>query len=149
LRRQCRLRGGIGWSPTARDPAAFDDLVARGDHVLPLALDVTDPRAADEARAQGRRDVRPAHVLVNNADTGNMGPSRSSLEDFRAQIETNLFGSSRTKAAFRCCAHKAREHLFRFVRRRPRRGDGAAPYSAAKWSVRFLGGAGQGDGRVA
>src|SRR5712692_6028510 len=79
---------------TARNPAQLADLVERhGDQVRAVALDVTDAQAASNAiqaavDAFGRLDV-----LVNNAGYGDVASIEdTSLADFRAQIETNLFG---------------------------------------------------------
>jgi NAD(P)-dependent dehydrogenase (short-subunit alcohol dehydrogenase family) len=79
---------------TARRPEQLQDLVDRfGDRVRAVALDVTDPAAARAAvdaavAAFGRLDV-----VVNNAGYANSAPIEEMAEDdFRAQIETNLFG---------------------------------------------------------
>jgi NAD(P)-dependent dehydrogenase (short-subunit alcohol dehydrogenase family) len=79
---------------TARNPKQLADLVDRyGDKVRAVALDVTDAKAAKSAvqvaiDAFGRLDV-----VVNNAGFAHIGPFEEiEPEDFRAQIETNLFG---------------------------------------------------------
>ncbi|NUO96713.1 MAG: SDR family NAD(P)-dependent oxidoreductase [Nonomuraea sp.] len=79
---------------TARVPEQLDDLVAaHGERVRAVALDVTDAAAAVRAveaavGAFGRLDV-----VVNNAGYANSAPIEEMAEDdFRAQIETNLFG---------------------------------------------------------
>jgi NAD(P)-dependent dehydrogenase (short-subunit alcohol dehydrogenase family) len=133
------LAAGHRLVATARDPAAFDDLVARwGDHVLPLALDVTDPRAADEAVRKAVEMFGRLDVLVNNAGYGNIGSvEETSLEDFRAQIETNLFGVIIvTKAAIPVLRAQGSGHIIQVSSVGGRVGaTGRAPYSAAKWGV--------------
>jgi NAD(P)-dependent dehydrogenase (short-subunit alcohol dehydrogenase family) len=124
---------------TARDPAQLTDLVERyGDQVRACALDVTDPQAAGNAveaavRAFGRLDV-----LVNNAGYGNIGSIEdTSLQDIRAQIETNLFGVINvTKAAIPLMREQRSGHIIQLSSVGGRVGAmGRAAYSAAKWGV--------------
>src|SRR5882757_1577690 len=79
---------------TARNPESLDDLVAaHPDRVLPLALDVTDPAAAETAIAAGRERFGRIDVVVNNAGYADLAAIEDVTHaDFRAQIETNLFG---------------------------------------------------------
>lgn len=79
---------------TARRPRDLDDLAAQyPDRVRAVALDVTDPQAAKAAveatiAAFGRLDV-----VVNNAGFANSAPIEEMTDDdFRAQVEANLYG---------------------------------------------------------
>jgi NAD(P)-dependent dehydrogenase (short-subunit alcohol dehydrogenase family) len=79
---------------TARRPGALDDLVAGyGGQIRPLALDVTDPGAARGAVQAAVAEFGSVDVVVNNAGYA----TSASIEDlpeqeFRAQLDTNLFG---------------------------------------------------------
>ncbi|MGA8480230.1 MAG: oxidoreductase [Chthoniobacterales bacterium] len=124
---------------TARNPAQLADLAGRyDDQVRSVALDVTDEQAADSAiktafEAFGRLDV-----LVNNAGYGDVGPIEdTSLADFRAQIETNLFGVINvTKATIPLMREQRSGHILQLSSVGGRVGAlGRAPYSAAKWGV--------------
>lgn len=79
---------------TARRPEQLDDLAARsGDRVRAIALDVTDPEAADRAVRAAVDTFGGLDVVVNNAGYANSAPiEEMDPADFRAQIETNLFG---------------------------------------------------------
>jgi hypothetical protein len=57
-------------------------------------LDVTDPGAAEAAVARAQADLGGLDVVVNNAGYANSASiEEMDPEDFRAQIEANLFGS--------------------------------------------------------
>jgi NAD(P)-dependent dehydrogenase (short-subunit alcohol dehydrogenase family) len=79
---------------TARQPAQLDDLVADyGARIHPIALDVTDARAARDAMAEAHRHFGRLDVIVNNAGYANVSPIETGDdEDFRAQFETNFWG---------------------------------------------------------
>jgi NAD(P)-dependent dehydrogenase (short-subunit alcohol dehydrogenase family) len=124
---------------TARDPSQLADLVDRyGARIRAFALDVTDEQAARDAinaavEAFGRLDV-----LVNNAGYGNIGSIEDTeLANFRAQIETNLFGVINvTKAAIPVLREQGSGHIIQLSSVGGRVGAmGRAPYSAAKWGV--------------
>lgn len=79
---------------TARNTASLADLAEKyGDKVRLVTLDVTDGKAARQAvkaavEAFGRLDI-----VVNNAGYGNIAPIEDVTEDdFRAQMEVNLYG---------------------------------------------------------
>jgi NAD(P)-dependent dehydrogenase (short-subunit alcohol dehydrogenase family) len=124
---------------TARNPKHLSDLVERyGDQVRAVALDVTDARAATAAvqlavDAFGRLDV-----LVNNAGYGDLAAIEdTSIEDFRAQIETNLFGVINvTKAAIPLMRRQRAGHILQVASIGGRVGPtGRGAYAAAKWGV--------------
>src|SRR6476646_5172240 len=96
------LAAGDKLIATARNPQQLSDLVERyGDNVRAVALDVTDERAAIAAVQLAVDVFGRLDVLVNNAGYGNLAAIEdTTIEDFRAQVETNLFGVvNLTKAA--------------------------------------------------
>ena len=124
---------------TARKPEQLTDLVERyGDKVRAVALDVTNEAAARAAvktaiDAFGRLDV-----VVNNAGYGDLSPIEdTSLEDFRAQIETNLFGVINvTKAALPVLRQQGSGHIIQLASVGGRVGPiGRGAYAAAKFGV--------------
>ncbi|GAA0463961.1 short-chain dehydrogenase/reductase [Paractinoplanes deccanensis] len=87
-------RSGARVVATARRPEQLDGLVAEfPDAVRAVALDVTDPAAAEAAVAAAVAAFGRLDVVVNNAGYANSAPiEEMSAEDFRAQVEANLFG---------------------------------------------------------
>ena len=99
---EATLAAGHQLVATARQPDSLADLVDRyGDQILPVALDVTDPAGAAAAVAAGARAFGRLDVVVNNAGYANLAAVEDiTLEDFRAQVDANLFGVVNvTKAA--------------------------------------------------
>src|SRR6202171_5636327 len=133
------LAAGDKLIATARHPQQLSDLVKRyGDNVRAVALDVTDERAAIAAvqlavDAFGRLDV-----LVNNAGYGNLAAIEdTTIQDFRAQLETNLFGVvNLTKAAIPVMRRQGAGRILQFSSVGGRVGPiGRGAYAAAKWGV--------------
>ena len=133
------LAAGDALIATARNPQQLSDLVERyGDNVRAVALDVTDERAAIAAvqlavDAFGRLDV-----LVNNAGYGNLAAIEdTTIQDFRAQLETNLFGVvNLTKAAIPVMRRQGAGRILQFSSVGGRVGPiGRGAYAAAKWGV--------------
>jgi NAD(P)-dependent dehydrogenase (short-subunit alcohol dehydrogenase family) len=133
------LAAGENLVATARNPKQLADLVARyGDQVRAVALDVTNEQAAARAVAVARETFGRLDVLANNAGYGNVGPIEdTSLDEFRAQIETNLFGVINvTKAALPLMREQGAGHILQFSSIGGRIGPaGRGPYAAAKWGV--------------
>jgi NAD(P)-dependent dehydrogenase (short-subunit alcohol dehydrogenase family) len=124
---------------TARKPAQLAELVERyGDQIRAVALDVTDEPAAGNAIRVATDAFGRLDVLVNNAGYGDVGSIEdTSLADFRAQIETNLFGVINvTKAAIPRMREQGSGHIIQFSSIGGRIGPpGRAAYASAKWGV--------------
>ena len=72
---------------------AAAEIKASGIDVLPVQTDVRRIQDAKRLVATVRERFGPAHILVNNAGIGLFAEvSKMSEEDFRAVLETNLFG---------------------------------------------------------
>jgi NAD(P)-dependent dehydrogenase (short-subunit alcohol dehydrogenase family) len=80
---------------TARDVRTLDDLKDRfGDAILPLTLDVTDRSGAFKAIEAGEKHFGGLDVVINNAGYGHFGFAEEvSEQEWRSQLETNLFGA--------------------------------------------------------
>jgi NAD(P)-dependent dehydrogenase (short-subunit alcohol dehydrogenase family) len=133
------LEAGHQLVATARTPSQLDDLVGKyGDQVRAVALDVTDPAAAEAAvqvavEAFGRLDV-----VVNNAGYANLASVEDiTAEDFRRQIDTNLFGVVNvTKAALPVLREQGSGHFIQVSSVGGRIGAvGLSAYQSAKWAV--------------
>jgi len=136
---EAALAAGDRLVATARNPKQLDDLVARyGEKVRAVALDVTDAIAA-KAAVQVALDVfGRLDVLVNNAGYAHIGPfEQLEPEDFRAQIETNLFGVVNvTRAALAPMRRQRSGHIIQISSVGGRiSSPGLSAYQAAKWAV--------------
>jgi NAD(P)-dependent dehydrogenase (short-subunit alcohol dehydrogenase family) len=133
------LESGDMLVATARKPEQLGDLVSRfGNRVRAVALDVTDEGAAHDAIAAADASFGRLDVLVNNAGYGDVNSIEdTSLADFHAQIETNLFGVINvTKAAIPLMREQHAGHIIQLSSIGGRIGStGRAPYAAAKWGV--------------
>ncbi|NYF51006.1 oxidoreductase [Tunturiibacter gelidoferens] len=123
----------------ARNPAQLADLEKRfGERVRAVSLDVTSEAQAKDAVEAAIERFGGLDVLVNNAGYGNVAPVEdTTLEEFRAQIETNLFGVIiMTKAVIHYFRERGAGHIIQVTSIAGRLGPvGRAPYAAAKFGV--------------
>jgi NAD(P)-dependent dehydrogenase (short-subunit alcohol dehydrogenase family) len=133
---QRRGQGGRDRSP----PGAINDLVLEyADRVRAVALDVTDAAAARAAVQTAIHQFGTLDVVVNNAGYANSSPIEETPDDdFRAQIETNLFGVVNvTKAALPTLRKQRSGHFIQFssIGGRIDGTPGMGAYQTAKWAV--------------
>jgi NAD(P)-dependent dehydrogenase (short-subunit alcohol dehydrogenase family) len=133
------LASGDRLVATARNPQQLADLVGKyGDKVKAVALDVTDEAAAKSAVQTAIDTFGRLDVLVNNAGFAHIGPfEQLAADDFRAQIETNLFGVVNvTRAALAPMRRQRSGHIIQISSVGGRVGTpGLSAYQAAKWAV--------------
>ena len=124
---------------TARDPISLNGLKEKyGNQVRLATVDVTNENDAGAAVQMAVDAFGKLDVLVNNAGYGTVNSiEERSLDDFRAEIETNLFGTIiMTKAVIPLMRKQAAGHIIQVSSIGGRIGPtGRAPYAAAKWGV--------------
>lgn len=87
------LAAGHAVVATGRDPQQVESAIGPHDNLLAVALDITDPAAAEAAVAAALGRFGSIDVLVNNAGNFYAGYFENiSPEQLRAQMETNFFG---------------------------------------------------------
>jgi NAD(P)-dependent dehydrogenase (short-subunit alcohol dehydrogenase family) len=133
------LAAGHRLVATARQPGSLSDLAERyGDQILPVALDVTDPAAAQAAVAAGVAAFGRIDVVVNNAGYANLAAIEDiTAEDFREQLDANLLGVVNvTKAALPVLRSQGGGHIIQVSSIGGRLATpGLAAYQTAKWAV--------------
>ena len=136
---QAVLESGDRVAATARDPGTLADLLdIGGDRIITLPLDVTDEAQAKRAVSAAVDRLGSLDIVVNNAGYGNVAPLEdTSMDAFREQIETNLFGTIIvTKAAIPLFRQQRSGRFIQISSIGGRAGaTGRAPYSAAKFGV--------------
>jgi NAD(P)-dependent dehydrogenase (short-subunit alcohol dehydrogenase family) len=137
---QAVLEDGDNAVATARHPDQLDDLVARyGGRIRAVGLDVTDPAAAHQAVATAAGEFGRLDVVVNNAGYATSAAIEDLPdEDFRAQLETNLFGVVNvTRAALPVLRAQRSGHIIQVSSIGGRVGGtpGMGGYQTAKYAV--------------
>jgi NAD(P)-dependent dehydrogenase (short-subunit alcohol dehydrogenase family) len=136
---EAALEAGDSVVATARDPAQLADVKKKyGERVRAVSLDVTNEAQAKAAVDAAMESFGGLDVLVNNAGYGNVSPVEDTpLDEFRAQIETNLFGVIiMTKAVIPYFRERGAGHIVQVTSIAGRLGPvGRAPYAAAKFGV--------------
>jgi NAD(P)-dependent dehydrogenase (short-subunit alcohol dehydrogenase family) len=133
------LKAGDRVVAAARNPEQLAELESRYvENIRAVPLDVTNEAQAKAAFEAAIASFGGLDVLVNNAGYGYVGPVEdTSLADFRAQIETNLFGVIiMTKAVLPYFRERRAGHIIQVTSIAGRVGPaGRAPYAAAKFGV--------------
>jgi len=133
------LKAGDRVVATARNPEQLKELEnGYGENICAVQLDVANEAQAKAAFEAAIASFGGLDVLVNNAGYGYVCPVEDTpLADFRAQIETNLFGVIiMTKAVLPYFRKRRTGHIIQITSIAGRVGPaGRAPYAAAKFGV--------------
>jgi NAD(P)-dependent dehydrogenase (short-subunit alcohol dehydrogenase family) len=133
------LKAGDRVVAAARNPKQLAEFESEyGENIRSVPLDVTNEDQAIAAFGAAIANFDALDVLVNNAGYGYVCPvEETSLADFRAQIETNLFGVIiMTKAVLPYFRERRAGHIIQITSIAGRVGvAGRAPYAAAKFGV--------------
>ena len=133
------LKAGDRVVAAARNPEQLAEVASKfGGSVRTVSLDVTNEAQAKRAVDAAIETFGGLDVLVNNAGYGNVSPVEdTSLADFRAQIETNLFGVIiMTKTVLPYFRERATGHVIQIASIGGRVGPtGRAAYAASKFGV--------------
>jgi NAD(P)-dependent dehydrogenase (short-subunit alcohol dehydrogenase family) len=137
---ECALSSGFLLVATARKPEQLNFLVEKygADKVFPVALDVTNNDDVIKAVKAGQEKFGRLDVVVNNAGYANTAAIEDvTIEDFRAQIDTNFYGVvSVSKAVLPILRKQGSGHIFQISSLGGRIGaPGLSAYQSAKWAV--------------
>jgi NAD(P)-dependent dehydrogenase (short-subunit alcohol dehydrogenase family) len=137
---EAALNNGDSVIATARKPEQLAGLVEKygADRVLPVTLDVTNNDQAIAAVNNGHEKFGRIDVVVNNAGYANTASVEDiDIEDFRKQVDANLFGVVYvTKAVVPIMRQQKSGHIFQISSLGGRVGSpGLAAYQCSKWAV--------------
>jgi NAD(P)-dependent dehydrogenase (short-subunit alcohol dehydrogenase family) len=140
---QAALEHGDHLIATARKPETLDDLKrSYGDKVITVKLDVTDPKQAETAVAEGVKAFGKIDTVVCNAGYGNMAAIEdTTLEDFHAQHDTLFWGVIHVvKTVLPVLRKQKSGHIMIVSSIGGRIGTpGLSAYQSAKWAVEGFG----------
>jgi NAD(P)-dependent dehydrogenase (short-subunit alcohol dehydrogenase family) len=131
---QAALAAGHDVVAGVRDTSALDE----SERLVVVPLDVTDPAAAEAAVQTATDRFGRLDVLVNNAGYANVASIEDvDLADFRAQVDTNLFGVVNvTRAALPVMREQGSGHVIQVSSVGGRLATpGLGAYQTAKWAV--------------
>jgi NAD(P)-dependent dehydrogenase (short-subunit alcohol dehydrogenase family) len=137
------LAAGHAVVATGRDPEKVTEAVGESGDLLTVQLDVTDPAGAQAAVQAAVDRFGRIDVLVNNAANFYAGFFEEiSPDDFRAQVETNLFGSLDVTRAVLSVMRKQRYGLILTISSTAGLigQEFCTAYAASKFAVEGLGG---------
>ncbi len=136
---EAALADGAQVVATARNVEQLKDLKQRYPETLRcFSLDVTDEAKAQAAVAFTVEAFGHLDVLVNNAGYGHVVPfEQMTADDFRGQIDTNLYGVvNLTRAALPVMRRQKAGRIINIASVGARIGTpGLSAYQAAKWAV--------------
>ena len=136
---EAALNAGDSVVAAARKPEQLADLVQQfGSRIFPVALDVANPEQVLQAVKAGHEAFGRYDVVVNNAGYADTAAVEdTTVESFRAQIDTNLFGVIYvSKAVLPILRAQGSGHIFQVSSVGGRVGSpGLAAYQASKWAV--------------
>lgn len=136
---QQALTGGNIVVATARHPEQLTGLsVPDGAELLPLQLDVTNEAEIATVAETVLQRYHRIDVVVNNAGYANTAAiEQTTMADFRAQVETDLFGTIMVTKAFLPAMREARSGYFIQIASIGGRvaSAGVGPYQTAKFGL--------------
>lgn len=138
---EAALNNGDSVIATARKPEQLASLVDKfgSDRVLPVTLDVTNNDEVIQAVKAGHEKFGQIDVVVNNAGYANTCSVEDiDINDFRAQVDANLFGVVYVSKAVIPILRQQKTggHIFQVSSLGGRVGSpGLSAYQCSKWAV--------------
>ncbi|KAE8165535.1 hypothetical protein BDV40DRAFT_66898 [Aspergillus tamarii] len=137
---EAALNVGDSVIATARRPEQLAGLAEKygGERVFVLALDISDNDQVIEVVKAGHDRFGRIDIVVNNAGYANpVAIEDIDIDDFRAQVDANLFGVVHvSKAVIPILRQQRSDHIFQISSVGGRLGvPGLSAYQCAKWVV--------------